>query len=231
MLTKLLAISTIFVSIDFVGFFLGYKRENKLKPTHFIPYAILLFSASLIPITANYSQIHLGLLVFLLDTSIYEILVAVFLASDRQTSVHKKLVNTIKKRKKKLNLNLIQLHAEEFSLNLKTVKDNGWCRVFLIQEDKIREIGADSIKVIIQKLLLVLDIENFPECKATLGNHKYACCIMLWEKHTTVYARLVSDGIEMFFQGDMNHELLVTFLSAQECKKWRDRLLEISSSF
>ncbi|MGD1917870.1 MAG: hypothetical protein ACFCAD_02685 [Pleurocapsa sp.] len=59
-------------------------------------------------------------------------------------------------------IDFFTLNANEFRLILKRENNKYWYRLFLVHNKTINEIGADNIKFIIQKFLLILESDNLP---------------------------------------------------------------------
>ena len=125
----------------------------------------------------------------------------------------------------------IQLMARDFQLQL--VDNSDWCSVILLFNNKTKELGADSKKVVTNRFLSILDVQNFPELKMRISEHQYARFIGLFEKHTFGYARPTISGIELHFRNGLDDEPITTVnLSFEECELWKIQLNQwLSSSY
>lgn len=123
-------------------------------------------------------------------------------------------------------MEFINLNAGNFSLALK-INQHNYCSLLLIKDGHTKELGYDNIEIIIQKFLSMLDGEIFSEQDRAVKNCQYINFINLSEKHTSLYAKRISGGMEILFQNGINLETIATvFLSFQECQEWKKQLLE-----
>ncbi len=122
----------------------------------------------------------------------------------------------------------IQLIAHDFHLQF--VDNQSWCSVFLVLNNRTVELGADSKEVVISKFLSILDRPRFPELKLAKEERQYDCFILLYEKHTSGYARPTSSGIELLFKNGLNEPITTVNLTLEECEMWKHQLNEWLSS-
>ncbi|MEC4806959.1 MAG: hypothetical protein SAJ72_22095 [Jaaginema sp. PMC 1080.18] len=104
------------------------------------------------------------------------------------------------------------------------VNENDWCSIFLGYNNKIKFLGADTLEIVIRKILSILDTNSFPEPSYTLHGKLYYLFIALFEKHTVGYARVISPGIEIHFRDVLNQPIVTVFLSHQERQIWKNTL-------
>lgn len=104
-----------------------------------------------------------------------------------------------------------------------------WCSVFL-KHDRMYELGADRTHIVVDRFLKVLDIEHFPEATHSMSGYDFTCFIMLYEKHTSGYARLQGSGLVLHFRDGNGTPIDDLCLHPIKIQEWKYALTSFKDS-
>ena len=123
-----------------------------------------------------------------------------------------------------------ELVASNFSLKLVVLNPtvgSGWCQLFLLDNNRIEDLGQNEKKKILGGLLDVLNAETFPKVRVTINEKFYGCCMMLYVKETCAYARQIDSSLELLFLDSNLQPIATVHLSSEECQSWKEQLLQL----
>ena len=125
--------------------------------------------------------------------------------------------------------NLI-LEAADKALEFVIVNELKWCRIYFRNGQVITELGADTFPIIIQRFKSILSTDQEFKLVNSIEEEKYACFIMLSEKHTLGYVRPHQNGILLYFRKGVYQKNESNFigdmlLSNADCVRWNKTLL------
>ena len=103
------------------------------------------------------------------------------------------------------------------------VDKNDWCTV-IFHHGKSDVLGADSIDIIINRFLSVLENRVFPKATHQLDGEGYSCFITLFERHASGYARRTTHGLFLHFRNSAGDKIDDLHLSRKDCQRWKEIL-------
>lgn len=112
----------------------------------------------------------------------------------------------------------LELSADEKKILL-VVENLNWCRMYLNDKGEVFSLGADSLEIIISRLLLgFLSVPN--RKYFTYQSKKMFSIVNLSDPHSVIAGRDIADsGLELLFLGiddDKIHTLTLTIENKQE---------------
>ena len=98
------------------------------------------------------------------------------------------------------------------------ISNEEWCRVYCVNDDSIINLGADSLKVIISKLLFAYDINN--RKYVSYKGMEIFSIINLMEPHISIVGKDVGDsGLELLCIEDGGNVIPLMTLEQEEIKR------------
>jgi hypothetical protein len=122
-----------------------------------------------------------------------------------------------------------ELEASGYILRF-SVAPNGWCRLSLINNQRVEDLGADSDQIVTERLISGLQDKIKRKIVGEITGIPVQWVLSLNEKHFTIYAGDDQKGRHLFFQ-DANAKLVASFvLSLEDRKQWLEKLIQFRKS-
>ena len=110
------------------------------------------------------------------------------------------------------------------------ISNEEWCRVYCVNDDSIINLGADSLKVIISKLLFAFDINN--RKYVSYKGMEIFSIINLMEPHISIVGKDVGDsGLELLCIEDGGTVIPLMTLEEEDIKRWMQQLKGLKDAY
>ena len=121
----------------------------------------------------------------------------------------------------------IELYAGKNGIKL-VVHEQQWCEMYLIQNNIITRLGADSMHVVISKLLIAfVSMQN----RKYFRNSELFGVMALMDPLTTIAGRDNNSELELFCIKDGGNIIPLVTLSGDDIKRWVKQLKDVMKEY